>query len=192
MLHKPYLKKNNSQSSPGWMRWPHSSGAGCVLQLRWTWSLNVAYITQTFLGRGVLYYCTRPTGGAVDTFTVFPGLVSSIFEQFTVKRQKESILCILSHRNIPKRRRSAAKSKTFVFLENARVSVCLMWRDVFLRSETMMLHVLFDEEKSNVCSFFSFKCIFRFVFSTCAFNVTKIKGEVTDSEFDVLWRYLRT
>lgn len=120
-----------------------------MLQLACSCSL----IRQDFLGSGFLSYCSQPTGGDGGRFTGFSQGSRHPSLQFIVETQKESILYVLSHHNIPKWQCSAVRSKTFVLLEHARVSVSLMWRDVFLRSAVMTLHLLFDEEKSNVCAF---------------------------------------
>lgn len=148
MLLKPYTNsKQSSQSSLG-QRWPNNNNAQCMLQLACSCSL----IRQDFLGSGFLSYCSQPTGGDGGRFTGFSQGSRHPSLQFIVKTPKESILYVLSHHNIPNRKCSVVRWKTFVLLEHARVSACLMWRDVFLRSAVMALH-LFDEEKSNVCAF---------------------------------------
>lgn len=120
-----------------------------MLQLACSCSL----IRQDFLGSGFLSYCSQPTGGDGGRFTGFSQGSRHPSFQFIVETRKESILYVLSHHNILKWQCSVVRSKTFVLLEHARVSACLMWRDVFLWSAVMALHLLFDEEKSNVYAF---------------------------------------
>lgn len=123
-----------------------TSNAQSMLQL----ACRCSFIRQDFLGSWFLSYCSQPTGGARCRFTGFSQGSCHPSSQFIVETQKESILYVLSHHNIPKWRCSVVGSKTFVLLEHARVSPSLMWQDVFLRSKVMRLHLLFDEEKSNV------------------------------------------
>lgn len=80
-------RKHNSLSSLGQMRWYNSNNEECVLQLACNWPVNVCR-HQSFNRGGLLSYCSRPTGGAGDSFSTYPGLTSTIFCRTYCEKRK--------------------------------------------------------------------------------------------------------
>lgn len=123
-----------------------------------------ADIRHFFLGSGFLSYCNQSTGGAGDSFTVFPGLMPSIFIWFIVKRQIYLLYLVT-----PQRQCSFVKAKPLVLLEHNSFP-CLMWQRVFLRSDNTGSVVSWGKVKYVLYTFFFFKLIFGFLFSKCFFS----------------------
>lgn len=114
---------------------------------------------------------------------------SSIFS--LLWKNRNNLSCMSCHTTAFRNDNPLLSDQRLVLLEHARVSACLMWRDVFLRSAEMTLHLLFDEEKSNVYAFLfqinlwiSLQCM-RIQFSN------KWKTKAMDSQFDASWRPLK-
>lgn len=87
-----FSRMHNSLSSLGQMRWYNSNNEECVLQLACNWPVNVCR-PQSFNRSGRLSYCSRPTGGAGDSFsTVFRPHVNYLCRIYCEKRKNLSFI----------------------------------------------------------------------------------------------------
>lgn len=117
-----------------------------MLQLACSCSL----IRQDFLGSGFLSYCSQSTGGNGGHFTGFSQGSRHPSFQFMWKPRK-NLSCTSCHTTTFRNGNALLSDQRLLFYWNTLVfPPVLMWRDIFLRSEVKMLHLLFDEEKSNV------------------------------------------
>lgn len=115
-----------------------------------------ADIRHFFLGSGFLSYCNQSTGGAGDSFTVFPGLMPSIFIWFIVKRQIYLLYLVT-----PQRQCSFVKAKHLDLLEHNSFPCVWCGNTGSVVSWGKVKYVLY--------TFFFFKLIFGFLFSKCFF-----------------------
>lgn len=131
------------------MRWYNSNNEECVLQLACNWPVNVCR-PQSFNRSGLLSYCSRTTGGAEDSFSTFPGLTSTIFVEFIVKRQKIYLLYLVTpqHSKAPM---LFWLIKAFSLTGTQLISGSLMWR-----SDVTTLDMFVFEEKRNMYTFVLF------------------------------------